>query len=200
MPRIIYSRHYNIGFYGIERLHPFDSRKYARAWKLLRRHFGSALHQLRVTPKRPANLDELSLIHTAEYLTKLRNPKYVAGALEIPQIQQLPGWAIDWHVLRPMRWATRGTIIAAQESLIHGFAVNLSGGYHHAKPHHGEGFSIYADVGIAVASLRKDKLIAETDRVIHIDADAHQGNGICHTFMNDNRVFLFDIFNSRIYP
>ena len=200
MPRVVYSRHYNIGFYGLERLHPFDSRKYGRAWKLLRRHFGSVLRQLHVCPHRPANRDELLLVHGADYLTQLRDPKYVADALEVPQVKHLPGWAIDWHVLRPMRWATRGTIIAAQEAINHGFVVNLSGGYHHAKPNRGEGFSIYADIGIAVASLRNDNLIADTHRIVYVDTDAHQGNGVCHTFMNDNRVFIFDIFNGRIYP
>ena len=63
MPRIVYSRNYNIGFYGLERLHPFDSRKYGRAWKLLRKHFGSSLKQWHLSPNRPANRDELSLIH-----------------------------------------------------------------------------------------------------------------------------------------
>ena len=200
MPRIIYSRHYNIGFYGLERLHPFDSRKYGRAWRLLRRHFGSAIAQLHVRPRRAASRKELTLIHSADYLTKLRDPKYVAGALEVPPIQRLPSWAIDWHVLRPMRWATRGTILAAMEALVHGFAVNLSGGYHHAKPNHGEGFSIYSDIGVAVAALRDQKLIDENARIAYIDTDAHQGNGVCHTFMSDNRVFIFDIFNCRIYP
>jgi histone deacetylase 11 len=200
MPRVVYSRHYNIGFYGLERLHPFDSRKYGRAWKLLRRRFGRSFRQFEVRPTRPARREELLLVHTADYLRMLRDSKYVAGALEVPPVRLLPGWAIDWHVLRPMRWATRGTILAAQEALTHGFAVNLSGGYHHAKPASGEGFSIYADVGIAIASLRRQNLIAESDRIVYIDTDAHQGNGVCHTFMHDNRVFIFDIFNSRIYP
>jgi histone deacetylase 11 len=200
MPRVVYSRHYNISFYGLERLHPFDSRKYGRAWKLLRQRYGSSLRRFQVRPKRPANREELLRIHTAEYLRLLRDPNYVAGALEVPQVRLLPGWVIDWHVLRPMRWATRGTIIAAQEALAHGFAVNLSGGYHHAKPDCGEGFSIYADIGIAIESLRRANLIAESDRIVYIDTDAHQGNGVCHTFMHDSRVFIFDIFNCRIYP
>ncbi|GAB5405735.1 MAG: histone deacetylase [Aureliella sp.] len=200
MPRIVYSRHYNIGFYGLERLHPFDSRKYGRAWRLLRRHFGSTLVQLHVQPRRGATRGELTLVHSDEYLSRLRDPKYVAGALEVPPIRRLPSWAIDWHVLRPMRWATRGTILAATNALEHGFAVNLSGGYHHAKPEHGEGFSIYSDIGIAVASLRDQNLIADDSRIAYIDTDAHQGNGVCHTFMSDNRVFIFDIFNCRIYP
>ena len=200
MSRIVYSRHYNIGFYGLERLHPFDSKKYGRAWKLLRRHFGSKLGDLHVRPKRPATPDELLLVHTPAYLKQLRDAKYVAKALEVPPIQHLPGWVVDRHVLRPMRWATKGTIIAAQEAIKHGLAVNLSGGYHHAKPDRGEGFSIYSDVGIAVESLRANNLIAADSRVAYIDTDAHQGNGICHTFMDDKRVFIFDIFNHDIYP
>lgn len=200
MPRVVYSRHYNIGFYGLERLHPFDSRKYGRAWKQLRGHFGESLRRLHVRPTRPANREELLRVHTTAYLNQLRNPRYVARALEVPPIRFLPSWAIDYHVLRPMRWATRGTIVAAQEALQHGFAVNLSGGYHHAKPDRGEGFSIYADAGIAVASLRDQGLISDTARIVYVDTDAHQGNGVCHTFMNDDRVFIFDIFNSQIFP
>jgi len=200
MPRIVYSRHYNIGFYGLERFHPFDSRKYGRAWRVLRRHFGARLRSLHVRPDRPANREELLLVHSAGYLAKLRDSNYLARALEVPLLARLPGWLIDWRVLRAMRWATRGTLLAAREALAHGFAVNLSGGYHHAKPDRGEGFSIYADIGIAIADLRNERRIAETDRIAYIDTDAHQGNGVCHTFMNDNRVFIFDIFNGHIYP
>ena len=200
MPRIVYSRHYNIGFYGLERLHPFDSRKYGRAWKLLKSHFGARLRGLHIRPDRQANRDELLLVHTADYLATLRDPKVLARALEVPQVRRAPGWAIDWHVLRPMRWATRGTVRAAQAALEHGLAVNLGGGFHHAKPEYGEGFCIYADVAIAIASLRAEGRIADADRVVYVDTDAHQGNGVCHAFMSDSRVFIFDVFNSRIYP
>ncbi|WP_425395858.1 histone deacetylase family protein [Aeoliella sp.] len=200
MPRVVYSRHYNIGFWGFERLHPFDSQKYGRAWKVLRRRFGRSLRQMHVRPTRPASRDELLLVHTADYLKKLRDSTYVANALEVPQLRRLPWWMIDRRVLRPMRWATRGTMVAAQQALEHGLAVNLSGGYHHAKPNRGEGFSIYADAAIAIAALREHKLISETARIAYVDTDAHQGNGVCHTFMDDNRVFIFDMFNSRIYP
>ena len=200
MPRIFYSRRYNIGFCGLERLHPFDSRKYGRAWRLIQRHFGARLRSLHVRPRRAASREELLLVHTPEYLSELRDPKYLARALEVPLLARLPGWAIDWRVLSAMRWATHGTQLAAREALACGFAVNLSGGYHHAKPDRGEGFSIYSDIGIAIADLRHNELIAETDRIAYIDADAHQGNGVCHTFMDDSRVFIFDIFNGHIYP
>lgn len=99
-----------------------------------------------------------------------------------------------------MRWATAGTILAARLALKHGLAINLSGGYHHAGPERGEGFCIYADIAIAIASLRKGGELSEADRVVYIDCDAHQGNGVCHCFADDQRVFIFDQFNSGIYP
>jgi histone deacetylase 11 len=200
MCRVVYSPKYNIGFYGLERLHPFDSRKYGRAWKQLRTRLGTSLRQLHVTPERVVSREELLLVHTEAYLKQLSSSMYVAQALELPPLQFLPFWIIDHHVLRPMRWATRGTILAAQEALKHGLAINLSGGYHHAKPAQGEGFCIYADAAIAVAALRKQALISETDRIVYVDTDAHQGNGVSHAFMNDSRAFLFDMFNARAYP
>ena len=198
--RIVYSNNYNIEFYGFERLHYFDTRKYGRAWKLLCRRFGSTRRQWHVQPDRPVSRDDLLLVHSNDYLDRLRDSKYLAGALEIPPLQYVPSWAIDWHVLRPMRWATQGTILASRAAINCGFAVNLSGGYHHAQPEKGEGFSIYADVGIAIASLRANGLIEESQRIVYIDTDAHQGDGVCHAFLEDNRVFILDIFNSEIYP
>ncbi|MEM6692979.1 MAG: histone deacetylase [Planctomycetota bacterium] len=200
-PRIVYSRRYNIGFWGLERLHPFDSRKYGRAWNLLKHHFGSKqLRQFHIKPMREASLEELNLVHTQDYLKKLRDANYLSRAIAVPQLGHAPARLIDWRVLRPMRWAVRGTIIAAKEALSCGTAINLSGGYHHAKPDRGEGFSIYNDIGIAIASLRNSGQIDRDDRVVYIDTDAHQGNGVCHTFKSDGRFFIFDIFNSRIYP
>jgi len=198
--RIVYTPRYDIGLFGLERLHPFDSRKYSRAWRELRRRFGYALRQVRVSPDRQATRDELSEVHSNAYLNRLRDPKYVARALELPFVARLPGWVIDRYVLRPMRWGTRGTAIAAREAIRHGLSVNLSGGYHHAKPEAGEGFCIYSDVALAVHSLRAEGTLLGTDRIVHIDLDAHQGNGICYQFRYDQRVFLFDMYNAGIYP
>ena len=200
MPRVVYCESYNIGFFGLERLHPFDSRKYGRAWRQLRKHFGRRLSEIWLKPDRPVLRSELELIHQESYLERLRNSKYVASALEVPIVARLPSWLLDLCVLRPMRWATRGTVLAAKECLQHGFALNLGGGYHHAKPNQGEGFCVYSDIAIAVTSLRAERLIGEEDRVVYVDTDAHQGNGVCHIFADDDRVFIFDVYNSQIYP
>lgn len=200
MARVIYSPRYNIGFFGFERLHPFDSRKYGRTWKLLRQHFGPALREAWIRPQRPVQRDELLLTHTTEYLSSLKDPNCVARALELPFVKQMPTWLIDRCILSPMRWATMGTMLAANASLEDQLAVNLGGGFHHAKPNGGEGFCIYSDIGIAVANLRATGSIDENSRIVYVDTDAHQGNGVCHVFRDDPRVFIFDIYNSGIYP
>lgn len=200
MARVVYSPHYNIGLFGLERLHPFDSRKYGRAWRRLRKHFGRSLSAMTVRPRRPATRELLLKVHSTKYLDQLRDARYVANALELPPARRLPGRLIDYCVLRPMRWATMGTVLAARECLDHGFAVNLSGGYHHAKPDRGEGFCIYSDIALAVQVLREEDRLGERERVAYIDLDAHQGNGVCHMFRDDRRVFIFDMYNSQIYP
>lgn len=154
-PRLVYARQYNIGFWGIERLHPFDSRKFGRAWRLLREHFGRELNRCWIKPPRPVNRTDLLSVHTEAYLRRLRDPSLLAKVLEVPLLRRLPGWVIDWLVLRPMRWATMGTIVATREAMDCGLAVNLSGGYHHASPDDGHGFSAYADVGLAIHDLRR---------------------------------------------
>lgn len=200
-PRIIYSPYYDISFFGLERLHPFDSRKYGRAWAALRAEFGPALLGHHVAPEKPIGEEQLRSVHGESYLREsLRSPRYLAGALEVPRVAGLPRWLTDWRVLRPMRWATAGTVLAAREAMRTGLAVNLSGGYHHASRDRGEGFCVYSDIGLAITLLREEGLLAPDDRVVYVDLDAHQGNGVARVFVDNPRVFIFDVYNELIYP
>jgi hypothetical protein len=64
-PRIVYSRHYNIRLFGLERLHPFDSRKHGSAFKVLRRQFGRTLRRATLSPIRPVSPARCFQRHTA---------------------------------------------------------------------------------------------------------------------------------------
>jgi histone deacetylase 11 len=198
--KLVYTRRYNIGFLGLERFHPFDSRKYGRAWRALGRTDRRLRNRAWVGVPRPASLADLAAVHDPAYLDRLRDPQELAHALELPFVRRLPGWAVRWAILRPMRWAVAGSLVAAREALAAGVAVNLSGGYHHAKPDRGEGFCLFNDVAYLVHRLRAEGRLAPDDRVAYIDLDAHQGNGVCHHFRSDNRVFIYDAFNPHIYP
>ena len=200
MVRIAFHRRYDIGLWGVERWHPFDSRKYGRAWRVLRKELGSELPPLVITVPRPISPEELALVHTEEHLARLGDSHYIADSLEMPLLANLPAWLLDRAILTPMRWAVMGTVEAGRDALSSGLAVNLSGGYHHAKPDRGEGFCVYSDVAVCIALLRAEGMLATEDRVAYIDLDAHQGNGVSHQFLDDSRVFLFDMFNRSLYP
>lgn len=205
--KILFSSNYDIKFWGLQNLHPFDSCKYGHVWNELQRRFGRDLEKMNLTeqiylsPERQVSFNELNSVHSAEYLNQsLKSPSYLAKALELLPLALLPYKIIDETVLRPMRFATMGTIKAAEEALKYGASVNLSGGYHHAGKQRGEGFCIYSDVAVAIQQLRISNRIDSEDRVCIIDLDAHQGNGLSRIFYEDDCVNIFDMYNRDIYP
>jgi histone deacetylase 11 len=199
-PAVVYDHRYNIGFWATDRLHPFDTRKYGRAWKLLGQQYPAELARAHVRVDRPVSDDELSRVHTPNYLKSLQTPAVIARAVELPLLQRIPLWLLHRWLLQPMRWATRGTFLACRAALEREVAVNLGGGFHHAKRDRGEGFSLFADIPLAVSQLREHNLIASHDRIAYIDLDAHQGNGVSDYFAGDTSVFIFDMYNAEIYP
>jgi histone deacetylase 11 len=199
-PTIIYSPDYDIHFGGIEKLHPFDTRKYSHAYDLAYKTLGDKLTRATLTPTQPVSDEDLLLVHTSAYLKSLKSVQVLVNALEFPPLALFPYPMIEKHLLLPMRLATMGTIIAAREALNCGLAVNMSGGYHHASADKGEGFTVFSDMSIAIMKLRAEGLLSRTDRVMLIDLDAHQGNGHERIFYDDNTVNIFDMYNGSIYP
>lgn len=198
--KVIYNPHYNMGLMGLEKLHPFDGKKFQRAWALLERGLGSDLARYHVDVDRPLSDDELLAIHSIQHLQLMRQPSALAKAFEVREVALLPYSMLDLGFLTPMRWACRGSIIAARQALQNGFAINLGGGFHHAKPERAEGFCIFSDIALIVSQLRADGTLTDDQRVAYIDLDAHLGNGVAHCFLNDPRMFHFDMFNESIYP
>lgn len=207
-PRIIYSPRYRIRAMGMDHLHPFDLRKYERAVRLLRRKLGDAdLTARLVAPRAEVSREDVLLAHTPEHVDGVvRSSVAAAAAVEVPQLALLPARLVDRALLRPMRWATAGTVLACREALRHGAAVNLGGGFHHACADHGEGFCIYNDIVVAIRVLRREGLLKSRDRgggggrVLYIDLDAHQGNGVERLLMDDRDVFILDQYNATTYP
>ncbi len=192
---IIYSEDYNISFLGLEKLHPFDSKKYGRVFKLLNEKRGLTLFQFH----QPAPVSDADLlqIHTHAYLHSLSDSATAARIAEMPLLGYAPNFIIQKCLLKPMRYATGGSIRGIDLALSHGWAINLSGGYHHAKADSGEGFCFFADIPLAVKNLHETH---PDFQVLIVDLDAHQGNGVAAILHADQRVHIFDVYNSQIYP
>jgi histone deacetylase 11 len=195
MVPLVYHPCYNITAFGLERIHPFDSRKYQRI------HDALIARGLRKAKDfaRPGSIShgDLLNIHTPEYLRSLRRAESLAHILEVPILRRLPGWLIDWRILRPMRYVTAGTIMACRLALEHGIAINIGGGYHHAAAGWGGGFCAYADIPLAAKILHDE---GRVDKVMVVDLDAHQGNGTATVFQHWPWATTFDLYERDLFP
>jgi histone deacetylase 11 len=192
---LVYHPRYNVTAFGLERLHPFDGRKYRRI------HDALIARGLRrpgdfVRPH-PVRRRALLRLHTPDYLRSLRRPDVLAGILEVPIARCLPGWLLDWRVLSPMRYAAGGTILACRLALERGVAINLGGGFHHASAGWGGGFCVYADTPLAAATLHEE---GRVEKVLVVDLDAHQGNGTAAAFRGWPWAAILDIYQEDIFP
>jgi len=192
---VVYSREYQIDLGGLERLHSFDIHKYARIYRAL--VASGALRPSDVFVPRPVTEEQILRVHTPAFVASLRSSAAVGRYLEQPKIGKLPPRVADAAIVRAFRHATGGTVLAGRLALRHGVAINLAGGYHHAKPDTGEGFCIYNDIAIAIRDLRAAGRIR---RALVVDLDVHQGNGTAECFAGDNGVFTFSMHEGDIYP
>lgn len=193
---IVYSPDYNISFAGLERLHPFDTQKYGRVFETLKSE-GVLTEQTVYTPLRP-DQSVLTRHHSEGYLQALEKSEAVARFTQIPLVYLLPGRVAYNAVVEPAKLATSGSILAGELALSNGWAINLSGGYHHASQNTYGGFCAIADISLSILHLRDNH--ANIKNVMIIDLDAHQGNGHERDFIGDEATFIVDAYNTEIYP
>jgi acetoin utilization deacetylase AcuC-like enzyme len=190
--KVVYSARYRIDIGP----HVFPTLKYSLIHARLL-EAGVIQPQDSVEPE-PASWDELALVHTPEYLGKMRGgtmtPEDVAQ-LELP-------WSIE--MVEGFRLMVGGTIKAARiacgldEFRIQNseFGIHIGGGFHHAFPNHGEGFCPFNDVAVAARVLQSRGL----ERIAVVDLDVHHGNGTAFVFESDPRVFTFSMHQQHNYP
>mgnify|MGYP001820274386 CR=1 FL=1 len=192
---VVYSKEYKISLLGLEKLHPFDIAKYDKIYAQLKKE-GWVNEKNSHTPE-TLTRKQLRLIHTEAYIQSWKKSRNLARYLEAPQMATIPGSLLQNSVVKRFQLASGGTLHAARLALKSGVAVNLGGGYHHAKPDSGEGFCLIADVPIAIRQLQQEKKIR---RALIIDTDAHQGNGTIVCLANDPSTYSFSMHESGIYP
>jgi acetoin utilization deacetylase AcuC-like enzyme len=185
---VVYSARYRLDIGA----HVFPTSKYALVHARLLES-GTLLPSDIVEPE-PASWGDLALVHTPEYLARMRDGTLTGE--DLAELQ-LP-WSVD--IVEGFRTMVGGTVQAARLAcgprLGPPVAVHIGGGLHHAFASHGEGFCPFNDVAVAVRVLQAVGI----ERVAIIDLDVHHGNGTAFIFESDPRVFTFSMHQQHNYP
>ena len=169
--------------------HVFPSQKFRLIYEMLLRE-KLATEEDFLRPEQASDEDILR-VHTADWVRKLKTGTLTATdvmRLEVPYSPEL---------VEAVWLGAGGTILAGQMALRDGFCSNLSGGFHHAYPEHGEGFCAIHDVAVAIRKLQADGAIK---KAIVVDTDVHHGNGTAAIFRSDPTVFTLSIHQLNNYP
>ena len=143
-----------------------------------------------VAPK-PAERIVLKKFHTARYLHALKTA--AAGHWDVEALQMGIG-SQDCPVFKGVYeysvLAAGGTLTAAK-MILSGqadIAFNPSGGYHHAGPELAAGFCYINDVALACIVLAEQK-----KRVLYLDVDVHNGDGVANKFYDRSDVLTISL-------
>ncbi len=169
--------------------HKFPIKKFGELFKLLQSDRIVSEKNLHIPS--PASLEDLSRVHTHEYIEKISN-------LTLSQEEEKKlGFPMVPSVRQRSFVATGGTILAAQLALNEGLACNTAGGSHHAFANSGNGYCVFNDVAVAAKKLITEHHIKN---ILIFDLDVHQGDGTAKIFENDENVFTLSIHSKKNYP
>jgi acetoin utilization deacetylase AcuC-like enzyme len=169
--------------------HVFPSQKFRLIYELLSRESIATAEDF-LRPE-PASDEDILRVHTPEWVRKLKTGTLTASEVMLLEVPYSP------ELVEAVWLAAGGTILAAQSALRDGFGANLSGGFHHAYPEHGEGFCAIHDVAVAIRKLQGDGAVK---KAMVVDTDVHHGNGTAVIFRNDSTVFTISIHQENNYP
>ena len=108
---LVYSPKYTIKLGGLEKLHPFDIAKYDKIYNALIKD--KVIKETAVIVPSAVTHDELRLVHSEDYLERLKERENIAAYLEAEVLLMVP-MSLDEHVLGSFRMSTGGTILAAR--------------------------------------------------------------------------------------
>jgi len=184
---LVYDSLYERGTFGV----PLDP---LRGEKILASlDDAGVLSQKALWAPRPASLENLLRVHTAEYLDRVQEPETLSRICGVSMTAAEAEASVDLQ-----RLMAGGTIQATRLALqTGGVTAHLGGGFHHALPEKGMGFCVFNDVAVAIRRLRGRGF---ADPILVVDLDVHDGNGTRAIFSDDPTVHTYSVHNEHWGP
>jgi acetoin utilization deacetylase AcuC-like enzyme len=140
---------------------------------------------------RPADPADLLRVHTPEHVDRVFSTSGVGGMFD-PDTSAGPRSARAALVAAGAGMDAVGRLRSGAASAA--FLVTRPPG-HHARPDRAMGFCLFNSIAVTAASL-----VAEGERVLIIDWDAHHGNGTQEIFYEDPSVLFVSFHQYPFYP
>ena len=129
--------------------HPLQGSRYFKSIKFFEEI--GLLNHIKLIEPEPATIDEILLAHTKDHLKLVQRLSESGKGQFDPDTPAYKG-------IYEVALLTTGGSLTAMRSVLRGdvdVAMNLSGGFHHAKPDQARGYCIFNDVNIFVMVIRK---------------------------------------------
>ena len=172
--------------------HVENARRLEETMALLER--SGVKQQLTEVHPEPASVEDLSLVHSTEYISQVECKAQAGG-----------GWLDADTLMSPASYEAAvyaaGGVLKAATAVMTGeidsaFALVRPPG-HHARQSNAMGFCLFNNIAVAAKRIIKDYHL---DRILIADFDVHHGNGTQETFYNDPRVLYFSTHQYPFYP
>ncbi|MEM0240192.1 MAG: acetoin utilization protein AcuC [Candidatus Nezhaarchaeales archaeon] len=171
--------------------HPLNPYRVKLFFDLIK-HYG-LLQELDHVEPRMASEDELMLVHSREYVDKVKRLSEKGyGMLDFGDTPAFKG------MFEASCYIVGGTLVAV-DMVMSGkceHAFNPGGGLHHASHDKGAGFCVFNDVAIAVRYLLNKWKVK---KVMVLDIDVHHGDGTQWILYSEPRALKVDFHESGLY-
>ncbi len=191
-----------LGQYDFGPEHPLRPRRHTLLVDLLETVGILQLDSPEVLVQREASHEELTLIHSAEYVEAVERLSASGSAgKRAPQPEQYGFEMGDNPVFAGMHNVSArivGGTVAAARAVMAGtarHAFNPTGGLHHAMRDRASGFCIYNDAAVAIAALLREY----EARILYVDFDGHHGDGVQWAFYDEARVMTVSFHETGRY-
>ncbi|XP_070568100.1 histone deacetylase 8-like [Ptychodera flava] len=150
------------------------------------------LDKMRVVPSRRASVHELMAFHTTDYVEYLQKINDEDDSEKVDETSQEYGMGYDCPSMPgvyDLVGAVAGATLQAAKCLLNGtatVAINWCGGWHHTRRDEAAGYVNDIMLGIL-------KLTEKFNRIMYIDVDLHQGDGVEDAFSFTSKVMTVSL-------